>query len=102
MLLALTGGTRSAESMEGFGLFAALSESGSALADALSLARTIADNAPLAVQATKQIIQQSVDWDSDDAWDQQMPIAQNATNSADAAEGLKAFIEKRQPIWTGQ
>ena len=102
MQLALTGVTRSAESMQGFGLFAALSEQGSALADALALARVIASNAPLAVQATKQIIQESVSWDSDDAWDLQMTIAEEATNSSDAIEGLQAFIEKRQPTWTGQ
>ena len=51
---------------------------------------------------TAQIIFQSANWTDEAGWAQQMPIAARALNSEDRAEGLKAFAEKRKPVWKGR
>ena len=84
------------------GLVNRLSEPGEALADAIDLARSVIDAGPLAVKASKQIMQRAHDWTEDQAWDRQMEFAQPVIESADFQEGIKAFIEKRPPQWSGK
>jgi crotonobetainyl-CoA hydratase len=72
---------------------------------ALELSRRIADNAPLAVQASKRILRSIVDGTltaERAAWalnDREMLAVRE---SADAQEGPRAFAEKRQPRWQGR
>ena len=58
--LALTGCTMTAGELEPHGMFARVTEPGEALDAALALARDIASNAPLATQATKQLLRAAV------------------------------------------
>ena len=74
---------------------------GHALDVAHELAREIAGNAPLAVRMSKWIADNSVDWPADELFDRMQPKAQVIRDSKDAAEGAQAFVEKRQPVWTG-
>ncbi|WP_181780395.1 enoyl-CoA hydratase-related protein [Pseudonocardia pini] len=72
---------------------------------ALELAGVIAANAPLAVQASKRIalgIRDGRIPAEVEAW--QLTADEIARNrrSADAAEGPRAFAEKRPPVWTGR
>jgi enoyl-CoA hydratase len=66
------------------------------------LAATIAANAPLALKATKKVLDELDAWDGDDFWARQGEIAGPVIISADAREGAVAFAEKREPRWTGR
>jgi acetyl-CoA C-acetyltransferase len=59
-------------------------------------------NAPLSVQVSKQIIEQAPDWPVDEAFGRQSDLAAVAVLSEDATEGVRAFAEKRAPVWTGK
>lgn len=78
-----------------------LAEPGSALDEALRLADEIAANAPLALAASKQVIVRSQDWQIDEMFDRQHEFVQPVRESADAKEGALAFVEKREPRWSG-
>ena len=74
---------------------------GAAIDAALELAAKVAANGPLALIATKRIINERFDWNSADMWNKQSEIAMPVLMSADAREGSLAFAEKRKPNWTG-
>jgi len=78
-----------------------LADPGHALSTALELADEVAANAPLALAASKQVIVRSQDWPLDEMFERQHEYVQPVRESADAKEGARAFVEKRQPRWTG-
>jgi acetyl-CoA C-acetyltransferase len=100
--LALTGAPMSAEKLAAFGLVNRLAEPGHALEVALELAGEIAGNAPLSLLAGKAIIAAADDWSSEEAFARQSEVAGPALTSADAQEGMRAFVEKREPVWVGR
>jgi enoyl-CoA hydratase/carnithine racemase len=72
---------------------------GTARAAALDLAGMIAANSPVAVRNAKHALRRGQDLDlaeglavEDTAW-------RNAIFSADRVEGVRAFLEKRPPVW---
>lgn len=79
-----------------------LAEPGQALAAALELAEEISANAPLALAASKQVMVQSVDWTLEERFDRQEEFVNPIRQSQDAKEGAQAFVEKRNPVWTGR
>jgi enoyl-CoA hydratase len=102
MELALTGDPLPAERLHDFGVVNRLAEPGTALAAAVELAERIATNAPLAVRASKAIVQAAADWPQADMWERQARIADPVFASRDAREGAAAFAEKREPVWEGR
>ncbi|PXX65365.1 short chain enoyl-CoA hydratase [Nocardia tenerifensis] len=100
--LALTGGRIGAERLYQLGLVNRVTEPGGALDVALELAAQIAAAAPLAVAASKRIIDESPDWTVAEAFAKQGEIALPALFSKDAAEGALAFAQKREPRWQGR
>ncbi|MBD0338539.1 MAG: crotonase/enoyl-CoA hydratase family protein [Thermoleophilia bacterium] len=102
MELALTGDPMPAERFHEFGVVNRLAEPGSALDEALELAAALAKNGPLALSASKQIIQEQFDWTSEEMWDKQGAISGPVFGSEDAKEGATAFKEKRDPVWQGR
>lgn len=101
MEMALTGELVGAERMRELGLVSRIAEPGGALDAALALAAAIAENGPVALRATKQIVAHGVDWSDEEGFREQMRFATPAFQSEDAKEGPRAFAEKRKPIWRG-
>lgn len=76
---------------------------GRALERSLALAQTLLECAPLALQASKQVMLQSQAVpDLFEAMRAGYPLADRMLASRDAIEGPRAFAEKRKPRWTGR
>jgi enoyl-CoA hydratase len=102
MELALTGEAIDAERAHALGLVDRLAEDGGAVDAALELAGAIVANAPLALAATKEILQRQRDWSTEEFWVRQGEISGPVFSSEDAREGSVAFAEKRDPVWRGR
>jgi enoyl-CoA hydratase len=102
MELALTGDTITAERAYELGLVNRVAERGGAVDAALELAGAIAANGPLALDATKAILQQQFDWSDEEFWQRQGELSEPVFGSEDAREGAVAFSEKRPPEWQGR
>src|SRR3954468_10527113 len=102
MELALTGDPIDAERAHALGVVNRLSEPGGAVDAALELAATIARNGPLAVAATKAVLERQWEWGGDEFWARQLEITAPVFGSEDAREGAVAFAEKREPVWKGR
>jgi enoyl-CoA hydratase len=102
MEIALTGDHFSTAHLRAAGLVNTVVPAGHALAGAKELAARIAQNAPLALAATKRVVVESADWDSAVAFERQGEIIMPVFTSKDAMEGAAAFAEKRAPNWRGE
>ncbi|MEW2354967.1 crotonase/enoyl-CoA hydratase family protein [Spirillospora sp. NPDC029432] len=102
MEMALTGDKYPAERMAELGFVNRLTEPGGSLAAAKELALKVAENAPLALAATKKVIVEAPDWSYAERWQKQGEIINPVFVSKDAQEGPAAFAEKRKPVWKGE
>ena len=100
--LLLTGETIPAARAAELGLVNRVTAEGGALDEAVSLARVIAGNGPLAVAVTKQIARSSQDWTLEEGWQRQDELMAPVFLSEDAQEGATAFAERRPPVWKGR
>jgi enoyl-CoA hydratase len=102
MELALTGDPLPAERFHELGVVNRLSDPGGAVDIALELAATLATNGPLALIASKRILQEQFDWSTAEMWQRQGEISGPVFASEDAKEGAAAFKEKRAAVWRGR
>ena len=102
MEMLLTGEPIDAERAAAVGLVNRVVDEGGAVEAAVELTSGIADNGPLAVAATKQIVLSAPAWSPDEAWARQDEIIRPVFASEDAIEGSTAFAERRAPVWQGR
>jgi enoyl-CoA hydratase/carnithine racemase len=70
--------------------------------DALALAEAVCSNAPIAVAAAKHAIDEGLSLDLDTALALEQTHYQKTLGTEDRLEGLKAFAEKRPPVYRGR
>ncbi len=71
-------------------------------ARALELARQIASASPLTLAIGKDAFYEQIDLDQPDAYRRMSETMAENAMTCDAQEGMSAFLEKRQPTWTGK
>ncbi len=79
-----------------------LAQPGDALTQALQLARHVAANAPLSVQASLGAMNGVLALADAAGWEFTRAALGAIADSQDTEEGVRAFLEKRVPVWTGR
>lgn len=100
--LALTGDPLPVERLYQLGMINRLVAGERVVETAAAMARRIALNGPLAVAASRQIVVEGRDLDTQAHWDRSFEIGWPVFASHDAKEGATAFIQKRKPVWKGE
>jgi enoyl-CoA hydratase/carnithine racemase len=100
--LILTGRRVNAAEAFAIGLVQRLAPEGRLLDLSLALAEQIAENAPVAVAAAKRAIDRGLDLDLEAALALELDEYEAVLRSEDRLEGLRAFAEKRPPVWKGR
>lgn len=98
----LTGRHLRAEEALRMGLIGHVVPDGQALEKSLEIARSIAANGPLAVQAMLRTIRETEGMPENEAFEIDARNGMAVFRSADAKEGPKAFMEKRPPRFEGK
>ncbi len=102
MEILLTGEPVSAQEAQRIGLVNEIVSTGRLLTRAEEVARTIAENGPLAVQACKEAVIRTSGLPLEDAFRIENECGERVMASRDAVEGPRAFIEKRKPVFEGR
>ena len=86
-----------------FGLVGRLVPRGQALAEALTIAEGICDNAPLSIRAIMRMLREiDESYSEADALVKELEYGGPVFASKDAREGPRAFAEKRKPVYVGE
>ncbi len=100
--LLFTGELINATQAQAFGLVSRVAEPDELMPTAQALASKIAANPPLAVQSLKAGLRRTrdPDWKDTGRWASEQISRLRQTE--DSAEGVRAFLEKREPVYTGR
>ena len=100
--LMLLGGWLSAEEALAWGLVNKVVPAGQVPAVVEELARALAQKSGAASRAVKRLVAQGLDLSLAEGLELELHLAGEHMRSADAAEGLRAFAEKRTPVFNTQ
>ncbi|MDB5394909.1 MAG: enoyl-CoA hydratase [Rhodospirillales bacterium] len=100
--LILTGRAFSADQALDWGVLNLICEPEALLQTAKDTARTIARNAPLSVRQAKKAIQDGLQTDLHAGLSIEIEAYNHLVPTEDRREGIRAFVEKRRPIFKGR
>ncbi|WP_194813524.1 crotonase/enoyl-CoA hydratase family protein [Nocardia sp. XZ_19_385] len=98
----LTGDPLPAERAYQVGFVNALAEEGTVLKTATELAHRICRNAPISVRESLIAVERSNSTDDETAWHITEQAMLTTLASEDTREGITAFLERREPRWSGR
>ncbi|PCI53362.1 MAG: enoyl-CoA hydratase [Alphaproteobacteria bacterium] len=101
MRMILTGEQISAREAFEWGVVSEVVESSQALAAAEKMATLIAAMPPLAIKAIKTVVMEGLNIGQSEALKLERQAFTSLFDSQDQREGMKAFLEKRKPVYTG-
>ena len=101
MRIALSGDPIDAEEAHRIGLVEILAEPGEHLETALALATRIARWSPVALKLAKRAVNAAFETTLQAGLDLEKELFLAAFSSDDGREGVRAFVEKRDPVFTG-
>lgn len=100
--LLLTGRVLSPDEARALGLVTRVVPAGELLSTARDVATTLIANSPGAITATKRLLVRSSEAEIDRRIEMAIAASVAIRATPDFAEGLAAFLEKRQPRWSGR
>jgi enoyl-CoA hydratase/carnithine racemase len=98
----LTGRPFTAEQAYAWGILNRVCEPGELMPVVLDTARTIAGNAPLSVRQAKKSIRYGVQMELKTAFRFEVEAYNHLVDTEDRMEGIRAFNEKRKPVFHGR
>lgn len=84
------------------GLITRISQPGQLMNDAKELAKALAKKAPIAVQIILDAVTRGIETTTDQGVKIELEGSQRVSKTKDAMEGAIAFIQKRDPVFTGE
>jgi enoyl-CoA hydratase len=102
MMMVLTGEPIDAYTAYEWGLVAKVVPAQGLMNEAFELASTIANRAPVAVKLAKESVKKSFEMSLKDGMDFERRNFYLTFSSTDQKEGMKAFLEKRNPVYNGR
>jgi enoyl-CoA hydratase len=70
--------------------------------EAIALARVIASRPPVATRLAKRAVADAYETTLEEGARRELDAFQRVSETDDAREGMRAFVEKRPPVWTGR
>ena len=100
--IVLTGRPFSAEEALAWGAINRICAEGTLMDEALATARTIAGNAPISVRQAKKSLNAAEQMDLKNGYDFEIEAYNRTVGTEDRYEGIRAFNEKRKPVYKGR
>ena len=98
----LLGEMLEADDAKAYGLVNRVVEPERVMEEAIALGRKIAEKSPLTVAIGKEAFYRQLELSLSEAYDYAAGVMVRNMLTRDAEEGIGAFVEKREPVWTGE